>query len=664
MRCAYSIRNLQVDPLAFPLSQRTSESSVSHKRSQCAKERGRSAEECGFFKYSWMAQVTCQLPNSFMGEEGATSEVAETVENGTVSPDKAAKDVSEKKEAVEETEEDVKNDEAKEVDKEVPEVSKKAEVEESEVKDNKEGEEEKGNEEPKSDPMEVDDKKDPDEETENKNTEAADLKEEEENQEEGNQEEIPNEKESKKGAKKKGGEGKSNSKTKASVEKKEKEPTTPAAPTSERPVRERKSVERLVAVIEKDTTKEFHISKGRGTALKDIPNVAYKLSKRKANDDTLKLLHTILFGRRGKALQVKSNILQFSGFVWSENEEKHKLKVKEKLDKLNKEKLLEFCDIFDMTVSRANAKKEDIVVKLIDFMLTPHATTSELLAEKDQSTKGTKRKRESKKNSSTSEATPSKSSSKKQKTKSISEEDKKRAADTDDSEKESGEEEKDNEEQEDVNGAPEKSEDVASEEEHASEPESEEEDSSKKRKRGSAKSKSSKKESAVKPEKKKVAATPKKTGSSPQKKTPVKSSTSGSKVADKSDSGPKTFSRKNTKKDADEEKPVTPKKPAPKEKSGKKTVKEKVKPKSEKQKISDDDLRTAICEILKEVDFNTATFTDILKQLAERFNTDLTSRKASIKFMIQEELTKLADDEDEEEPEKTGKQASGQGVKA
>lgn len=35
-------------------------------------------------------------------------------------------------------------------------------------------------------------------------------------------------------------------------------------------------------------------------------------------------------------------------------QEKRKLKVKEKLDKLNKEKLLEFCDIFDMTVSSAN----------------------------------------------------------------------------------------------------------------------------------------------------------------------------------------------------------------------------------------------------------------------------------------------------------------------
>ncbi|KAJ9568049.1 hypothetical protein OSB04_004015 [Centaurea solstitialis] len=92
---------------------------------------------------------------------------------------------------------------------------------------------------------------------------------------------------------------------------------------------------------------------------------------------------------------------------------------------------------------------------------------------------------------------------------------------------------------------------------------------------------------------------------------------------------------------------------------GKKAVKDKEKPKEEKQKPSDDVLKTAICEILKEVDFNTATFTDIFKQLVKIFNTDLTSRKPSIKFMIQDELTKLADEEDESESEKTKKEASG-----
>lgn len=45
----------------------------------------------------------------------------------------------------------------------------------------------------------------------------------------------------------------------------------------------------------------------------------------------------------------------------------------------------------------------------------------------------------------------------------------------------------------------------------------------------------------------------------------------------------------------------------------------------------------------------------------KRFDTELTPRKATLKFMIQEELTKIADeadDEDEGEPDKPEKEAS------
>ena len=47
------------------------------------------------------------------------------------------------------------------------------------------------------------------------------------------------------------------------MKEKRKEPkkTEPRTPTIDRPVRERKSVERLVASIDKDATKEFHIEK-------------------------------------------------------------------------------------------------------------------------------------------------------------------------------------------------------------------------------------------------------------------------------------------------------------------------------------------------------------------------------------------------------------------
>ncbi|KAL4579368.1 hypothetical protein LXL04_015511 [Taraxacum kok-saghyz] len=304
-------------------------------------------------------------------------------------------------------------------------------------------------------------------------------------------------------------------------------------------------------------------------------------------------------------------------------QEKKKLKVKEKPDKYHKEKLL---------------RSEDVVVKLIDFMLTPHATTSELISEKEQSSKGKKRTASSKKST-----PPSKSSSKKQKTKSNLEEDDKKNSDTDESE---DEDEKDDEEHENTNGDPEKSEDeksegTASEEEEekedASEPDSEQENKKRKRSSSSKKRKSSSKKEAKSSSKKTT-----------KTKTPAKSSTSGSKAKDETESGTKTFSRKK-KKDAVEEKPVK-KSTATKEKPAKKGTKEKEKPKSEK-KITDDELRTAICEILKEVDFNTATFTDILKQLQRDSVQIVKSRKASIKLMIQEELTKLAGEADEEDKE-------------
>uniref|UniRef100_A0A1D1YH79 Dynein heavy chain-like protein PF11_0240 n=1 Tax=Anthurium amnicola TaxID=1678845 RepID=A0A1D1YH79_9ARAE len=47
---------------------------------------------------------------------------------------------------------------------------------------------------------------------------------------------------------------------------------TPTASSIDRPVRERKTVERLVEVVEKEPAKGFLIEKGHGTPLKDIPN--------------------------------------------------------------------------------------------------------------------------------------------------------------------------------------------------------------------------------------------------------------------------------------------------------------------------------------------------------------------------------------------------------
>jgi len=69
----------------------------------------------------------------------------------------------------------------------------------------------------------------------------------------------------------------------------------------DRPTRERKSIERFIALsVEKESSKDFQIKQGEGTPFKDIPNVAYKLSKISKNDEILSMLHSLLFHKRAK----------------------------------------------------------------------------------------------------------------------------------------------------------------------------------------------------------------------------------------------------------------------------------------------------------------------------------------------------------------------------
>ncbi|KAH0841425.1 hypothetical protein HID58_092217 [Brassica napus] len=163
--------------------------------------------------------------------------------------------------------------------------------------------------------------------------------------------------------------------------------------SSERPTRERKKVERfsLPSPTRAIPNKSVSIEKGLGTPLREIPNVAHQLSKRKA-DGNLILLHTILYGKKAKAQMIKKNISQFSGFVWSEEEEeKQRAKVKEKLDKCIKEKLIFFCDVLDIPINRSHIKKVKVAFKVLEFLESPKATRDVILADQE------KRKRQAKK---------------------------------------------------------------------------------------------------------------------------------------------------------------------------------------------------------------------------------------------------------------------------
>ncbi|KAK6149406.1 hypothetical protein DH2020_016931 [Rehmannia glutinosa] len=660
-----------------------------------------------------------------MGEEDTVSEKPESVSNGNAEVEKedgvdkmteaVTDEKGEQQDEVNEMEEDKKDDvkvESPDMDLDKEEASKSKETDEKvddenvakeegkeEIEADREKQETAGEvekTETKSEEMEEDTGEKTENTTEDKVEEEIDevkeeidgMKEEEKIPEEPNKE-----KSSKKRPRTKSSAGKKNKSKKGPEEKakepktptekktkepktsvdKEKEPITPAASRIDRPVRERKSVERLVATVEKDSAKEFHIGKGRGTPLKDIPNVAYKLSRKKS-DDTFKLLHTILFGRRGKAAEVKNNISRFSGFVWHDNEEKQMIKVKEKLDKCVKEKLLEFCDVLDVPIAKANTRKEDIMAKLIEFLVEPHATTSELLAEKEQSSKGKKRKMVSKSASGTGSSTPSKGSAKsraekyttaswalnlgvvdglsytsrrllevlgllrnyehmypftniisysqsRKKTESGSRKGGETKIMPPQPEDESGEEKEEEHEEEDANGIAERSEDEMSEraetEEKESESEEESDEDKGKQKQVSAKS-SGKKGSNEKGKTKKE--TVSKKASPPPKRAPAKSPPSRSK--NNNDTSEKKSSGK--KKDESINKSPPPKKPASKESTGKKILKVKNELKEQKLQPSDVELSNAICEILKEVDFNTATFTDILKLLVyARYDTGM-----------------------------------------
>ncbi|XP_042413006.1 trichohyalin-like [Zingiber officinale] len=409
---------------------------------------------------------------------------------------------------------------------------------------------------------------------------------------------------------------------------------SPISSSIERPVRERKAVERLVEVIENEASREFQVEKGRGTPLKDIPSVAHKLARKKPDD--IKLIHHTLFGRRGKAVNFKHHILQFSGFVWHESDEKQRDKMKEKLDKYVKDTLLDLCDLFDLPASKANSRKEELVEKLLDFLVAPHPNN-------EQSTKSRKRKRLAKGSSSKRiEGAHSKRSRKKENTDdaSLSEGDKSS------SEMDDGDEVNESDPLKGKSVELSESEDDDETNDMSKENEHEKEDLEKgnKEKKRVSKQKDSIGMETVRTNSKAelVAAT--------AKDSTKQSSSLHTKTKDVADDvRTKVFSRK--KKMTDSPKKKSTIRSAKKEKDTGKRVSKDNKAKSKAQQPSKEELRKKICEILKEVDFNTATFTDILKLLATHYRADLNPRKASIKLIIQEELTKLAEAEDEEDEE-------------
>ncbi|XP_055830665.1 DEK domain-containing chromatin-associated protein 1-like isoform X3 [Solanum dulcamara] len=456
---------------------------------------------------------------------------------------------------------------------------------------------------------------------------------------------------------------------------------SPKTPGS-RPTRERKTVERYFEslVARGSATKPLSIVKGQGTQLKDIPNVAYKLSKRKP-DDNLQILHSILFGKKTKAHNLKKNIGLFSGYVWVENEqEKQRAKIKEKLDKCVKEKLLFFCDILNIPVSRSAAKKDELSMKLLDFLESPHSTTDSLLAEKEQS-----KKRKSKGKTSKSTGSLHKAVGKSGKKHQKSEGEKRKQSpkieedESDDEPSSARDESGDDNDDEQANevgsdheeSASEKEEDeVQEEEEEDDEEEEEEEEEEKPKKKKSNGNVSSKKDSGNKVTEKPKAVkkdNPAKSPKSSTKPTKVSSSTASKRGGSGADSIVTPKKQKVEKKSQQEENESVKENASNKKKSTKfpaKVSEKEGKEKSGKKakaEPSNEEIHAAVVNILNEVDFNSATLSDIIRNLGSHFGVDLMHRKAEVKAIITDVINNMSDEEEGDDPEAENEEAENEG---
>ncbi|KAG7021385.1 Protein DEK, partial [Cucurbita argyrosperma subsp. argyrosperma] len=444
----------------------------------------------------------------------------------------------------------------------------------------------------------------------------------------------------------------------------------PVTPTIERPARERKTVERYSApspgrLGRSSASKVLSIEKGRGSSLKDIPNVAFKLSKRKA-DDNLQLLHTILFGKKAKAQTLKRNISQFSGYVWIDNEEKHRSRVKEKLEKCVKEKLVDFCDVLNIPINKTTVKKariraniftiacEELSAKLLEFLESPHATTDVLLADKEQ--KGRKRRRASSGKvvgSGDSAEVPAKKQksqpTKKRKQSPVAEEEEDRV---ETSNEKDDSHDKDGNNDDDVTAWKEENIEQDRSDEDDKTPEAMPSPKNLSKKVGKDDSgsklveKSSTKKTAAKSAKGAAKSTKKSSNSASNKIDAGKSAGSPSK--------PKGTSKKQK---VEEKKPVKEKSSGKKRTSkapAKVLVEEQGKGKNSKKvkkEPSREEMHDVVVNILKQVDFNTATLSDILSQLGTHFGVDLMHRKAEVKDIITDVINNMSDEDEEEEEE-------------
>jgi len=191
----------------------------------------------------------------------------------------------------------------------------------------------------------------------------------------------------------------------------------PPAKGSRSSTRERKSIE-TYAPPSAETPKKFEIPDGEGEKLGDLPNVVSNFKGVTLSSDVIKDLHNVVFGGgKGKKRALKNNLLEFSGLVYTEDgeeKEKEKVKVLERMYKLNLDGLKSVMDLAD--VNRAKlTDKDSLCNTFLAWLEKPTASGKEAKSapKKKRKSSGSSKKAPAKKAKSSSSNTAEKKKSKK-----------------------------------------------------------------------------------------------------------------------------------------------------------------------------------------------------------------------------------------------------------
>jgi len=143
--------------------------------------------------------------------------------------------------------------------------------------------------------------------------------------------------------------------------------------------RERKSIEAFNPASTNAKVKEIYPD-GKGTKLKDIPNVVANLQAITWSDPHLRMLHQIIFGGTAKKKELKSDLLEFSGIVYTKGKTEDDIKAK--MYKLKMDDLKEVMDLIDVDRStksfglaeNKSPDKEDHCIRLLEWIEKPKAS--------------------------------------------------------------------------------------------------------------------------------------------------------------------------------------------------------------------------------------------------------------------------------------------------